>query len=972
MFAKEKNPTDREVAQLKIPPHSVEAEQSILGGLLLDDKAWERIGDQVAEADFYRADHRLIFSAIAQLANENQAIDAVTVFELLQRRGEAEQAGGLPYLAELARNTPTAQNIVAYAKIVRERGLLREMIAAANDIADSAYAPSGRTAQELLNSAEKSVFEIRDARAKQNSGPQRVDFKMLSGVLEKLDKIARGEADVGIKTGFDELDKMTFGLHKSDLVIVAARPSMGKCIVSGSRLLDPETGALRRIDDCVANASANVMSLNNQFQLRASPVSHFVDDGIKPVYRVSLRSGRRISTTLSHPFLTGNGWQPLHQIGVGVRVAVPRQLPVFGQTEWPHHHVRLLAYFIADGGLTQSSPTFTNTNTQLLQEFSADAAAFGGVITREIKSGERAPSIRVVRDEVASEERRQQFAQRLQQAAARHGLTQRDIAAQLGVVPSAVHAWWHATSLPSAELIDALADVLRTPLHELIDARDQELVGTTRHNPIIAWLDGLALWGKGAAEKCLPEVVFTFNRECLRIFLSRLFACDGSVYIQNTEAGTPQYGLSYATSSETLARDVQHLLLRFGVLAKLRTKGKHYAEHQAQPFELRITHQQSVKTFLAEIGLFGKEQASNQVQALLATKQAHDNNDSLPESVCDYVLKKKGERGWSHYFAEAGLAMPEGFNAHLSGQSRRLLTRDRAALFARLLNDDYLRDLASSDVFWDEVTAIDYEGEKQVYDLTVPDLHNFVAEDVLVHNTTYAMNLCENIALSQDKPVLVFSMEMPAEQLIMRSLASLGQVQFQNLRSGMLEPHEWDGLQSTVKLLKEKNNVYIDDTAGLSPMEMRARARRVHRQHGGLGVIMVDYLQLMKGDGQSENRTNEISEISRSLKALAKELNVPVIALSQLNRGLEQRTDKRPLMADLRESGAIEQDADVIMFIYRDEVYHKDKPDNKGKAEIIIAKQRNGPTGIVHLKYEGRFMRFRDHDGDMPMGGSDY
>ena len=228
--------------------------------------------------------------------------------------------------------------------------------------------------------------------------------------------------------------------------------------------------------------------------------------------------------------------------------------------------------------------------------------------------------------------------------------------------------------------------------------------------------------------------------------------------------------------------------------------------------------------------------------------------------------------------------------------------------------------------------------------------------------TTFAMNICENVSLTNDKPVMIFSLEMPTEQLMMRSLASLSRVNQTSIRTGQLDDEDWARLSGTMGLLLEKKNIYIDDSSGLTPMDVRSRARRLSREHGGLSLIIIDYLQLMRVPSLSDNRTLEIAEISRSLKALAKELNVPVIALSQLNRSLEQRADKRPVNSDLRESGSIEQDADLIMFIYRDEVYHENS-DMKGIAEIIIGKQRNGPIGTVRLTFNGQWSRFDNYGG---------
>ncbi len=234
--------------------------------------------------------------------------------------------------------------------------------------------------------------------------------------------------------------------------------------------------------------------------------------------------------------------------------------------------------------------------------------------------------------------------------------------------------------------------------------------------------------------------------------------------------------------------------------------------------------------------------------------------------------------------------------------------------------------------------------------------------------TTLAMNIAESAAIKNNVPVAIFSMEMSALQLVMRLFSSLGQIDQTRLRTGNLDELDWPKLTSAMNLL-HKSKIFIDETPALSPSELRARARRLKREHN-IGMIVVDYLQLMSVPGSKENRATEIAEISRSLKAIAKELHLPVIALSQLNRALEQRPNKRPIMADLRESGAIEQDADLIVFIYRDEVYNEDTPD-KGKAEIIIGKHRNGPTDTVALTFQGQWLRFVNYAPEYAYPGMD-
>lgn len=261
-------------------------------------------------------------------------------------------------------------------------------------------------------------------------------------------------------------------------------------------------------------------------------------------------------------------------------------------------------------------------------------------------------------------------------------------------------------------------------------------------------------------------------------------------------------------------------------------------------------------------------------------------------------------------------------------------------------------------ILWDEILSIELTGYKQVYDLTIPDTHNFVANDICVHNTSFVLNIARNIAAFHKFPIAVFSLEMSKEQLVYRLLSSEAQIESGRLRSGRISQNEWEPLGHAISVLSQLP-VFIDDTPNISVTEMRSKCRRLQAEQGGaLGLVLVDYLQLMEGSG-SDNRVQELSKVTRSLKGLARELQVPVIALSQLSRGVESRTNKRPMMSDLRESGSIEQDADLIMMLYRDEYYNPDTPD-RGIAEVIITKHRNGPVGTIKLLFEPQFTRFRN------------
>ena len=271
--------------------------------------------------------------------------------------------------------------------------------------------------------------------------------------------------------------------------------------------------------------------------------------------------------------------------------------------------------------------------------------------------------------------------------------------------------------------------------------------------------------------------------------------------------------------------------------------------------------------------------------------------------------------------------------------------------------------LAGAAVVWDPIVAIEPAGRKRTFDLTVPVHHNFVAGDVVVHNSALALNVAQNVAV-HDEPVAIFSLEMSREEVVTRMLCASGRIDSQRLRSGRLTEADFTKLSNAASTLYKKP-IYVDDSPGMTVTEIRAKCRRLRRKPG-LSLVVVDYLQLMQGSGE-ENRQQEIAQISRNLKNLARELEVPVIALSQLNRALEAREDKRPRLSDLRESGSLEQDADVVMFIYRHEYYHPEAQETRGTAEVAVAKHRQGATGRVDMTFLPEFTLFADMGRDVPV-----
>ncbi|MEL7207863.1 MAG: DnaB-like helicase C-terminal domain-containing protein, partial [Actinomycetota bacterium] len=470
-------------------------------------------------------------------------------------------------------------------------------------------------------------------------------------------------------------------------------------------------------------------------------------------------------------------------------------------------------------------------------------------------------------------------------------------------------------------------------------------------NPVTELLDRHGLMGLDAHGKHVPDAVFRLPREQLATFLSRLFTTDGSAWWSDSGDG---YGrISYCTVSARLAQEVQHLLLRFGLNARIRRRQVKYRSTRRPAFEIELMRRSEIESFADQIGIFGKERQVEHLVAQVRAKGAGATRDTLPVEVWDRILAVKGAESWADVSERTG--RPRSHNWHVGRRSPR---RDTVATLATALDDPALAALADSDVYWDEIVAIEFSGHDQVYDLTVPIDHNFVAGDVLVHNTSLALGMVANAALEAQRPVLLFSLEMSHLELTQRMLCSEARVDSRKIRTGNLAESDWGKISHAVGRLGDAP-IWIDDNPNTTVMEIRAKARRLQAKVGDLGLIVVDYLQLMTGRNGAESRQVEISEISRGLKILARELGTPVVALSQLSRGLEQRTDKRPMLADLRESGAIEQDADVVLFIYRDEVYDPESP-HRGTAELIISKHRNGPTGVARVAFLDHFTRFEN------------
>ncbi len=887
----------------KIPPQQIEAEQSLLGGIMVDSSGLPAALEILKGDEFYKDSHRLIFTAIQDLFERNEPIDLVTVTDLLAERQQLESVGGASYIASLTEVMGSSSNVGAYAKIISEKAVLRRLIQNANEIISFSYG-GGKSTEEILDNAEAAIFKLAERRIRNSYYPLKEVIKKNIEAIERFQEYREGVT--GVPSHYRDLDKVTAGFQKSDLIILAARPSMGKCLAFDSEIVLTD-GSLATIEEIYDRKRAELLTLKGDWTFGITEPSNYVDDGIKPVFRVRTKLGRVVESTITHPFLTLGGWRKLSEIGPGDKIAVPRKVDVFGKETLPEREIKILAYLLGDDSPTACPPECRNLKTGLLEELSEAIV--------ECDTG--------------------------------GGSTGRSHSAGCCIGASALAEDLSAVCIPGCVSTGNAAGVSQSALgEEAPDASIDVEIRKKARDALALRLNKLGMPEVEPYGKVVPSIVFRLVRKDLALFLNRIFAAGGWASV----LGNGRSHLGFCSGSEKLVRQIQHLLLRFGIIAAVRGNSIGTGSSRRSVWQLDVTESESVKTFISEIGMFGENGADSVVSEVSATKSRVPNRGLNAVAVCRRLAVDM----------DTGIEEPKvaglGERTNMEAAARALSHR---RLFASVdsFKEKQVHNVADSEIYWDVIVSIEDGGSKQVYDLTIPETHNFVANDICVHNTALALNFARNAAKESGIPVGIFSLEMSKEQLAMRLLCMEARVDSHKIRSGFLSQQECAKLLNAAGSFMDVP-IYIDDTPAISPIELRAKARRMMADQG-LGMVVVDYLQLMKGRN-SEHREQEISEISRSLKGLAKELDIPVIALAQLNRKVEERNDKRPLLSDLRESGAIEQDADVIAFIYRDEVYHKDSKDI-GVAEVIIGKQRNGPAGdTVRLAYINTYTRFEN------------
>src|SRR6266480_3059552 len=852
----------------RVPPHDLDAEMSVLGSVLLDPVSIAKVLQFLHPEDFYRENNGQIYRAALDLFAAGEPIDNVTLASQLQSMGLLERVGGRAQLASMQSAVPTAANIEYYGRIVKEKAYKRRLISAGGNIAGYGYDDSIE-AEDAINQAQSLVFGVADDRDQRELARL---YDLLGPAMERISlQMESGQGIVGIPSGFHDLDRMTSGFKDSDLIIIAGRPAMGKCIKSDSLIINFETGERLTIEDAVRREIPKVHGFTSDGRIKPNEIAAWVDSGIKPCFKVTTRTGRSVEVTRHHPCLTVRGWQPLHDIVVGDKIAVPRVINCFGSDRTtPHEVIRLMGYFIAEGALTSSTPNITNTDPDIVADYCKTVTSlFSGIYIRH-----------------------------------------RGIA-------------YHASRR-----------------------------GFGRANPVKSWLKELGLWGKKAEAKRFPACVWKWDRAGLVRLIKAIMSCDGTIYSMR---GYPR--IEFAVASEGLARDVHHAFVRFGIVSKFWKK-------KDRCWRVEITEPASVELYQQEIGWIGEK--ANRFKRFAEPRRG--NLGLLPNAIWQDIRIAAKTRGLTltQLAVQAGEtgAGARGFNPH----SSRKITQGRLANYADVLHDRRLSLLASNQIYWDEIVSIAPTGEHQVYDLTVPETSNFIAQDILVHNTSFLLNVGLHAALEAKKSIAIFSLEMSKEQLTERLLTEQAQIDAQRMHRGLLTEAEFDRVSNALGPLGEAA-IYIDDTPVMDELTLQLKARQAKMRHN-IDMILIDYLQLMHGRSRGDdNRVQEVSAISRALKGLARELRLPVVAISQLSRAPEQRPDKRPILSDLRESGSIEQDSDLVMFLYRPEYYKSEE--RPGIAEVIIAKHRNGPTGMIELKFRRDHTRFYNLETRRPEPGTE-
>lgn len=554
-------------------------------------------------------------------------------------------------------------------------------------------------------------------------------------------------------SGIEEFDRVLGGgVVPGSMVLIGGEPGIGKCLTGATRVFDPVSGDFLPIAEW-RDKQKSVLSLDvENHKLNRQDAIAFHDNGVQPVVELTTKLGRTIRCTLTHPFLTATGWKPLAEIKIGEKIAAPRALPFFGDEDLPEYCVKLAAYVLSDGSAGKSL-TITTALPEVETDVRQIARAFGLTVRVYQKKQGKAKDYKLTVPKSEKAAARRDFARAFKQAQTEKAVSFVRLAEQTAVSYSTIRTWRDARGVPSAEQFSKLAAALET------DALDREARETADAlHPAMRFLAEIGLRFKTAKTKAVPAAIFRLPKEGLRVFLKVLFSCDGSVFCN--KRGLP--GVSYSTISRALAEDVQHLLLRFGFVARLRTKKSVVKNQPCTAFEIQLLGANEVKRFLAEIGIWGREKAKEKIAALPAPAFASTHFDIVPTGArfWQQLQQIKGAHNFAQVSAKTGVRIK-------NRRHERPLCRQTAAALAKVYQSDFLQNLAFGDVYWDEIKSVVPAGEETVYDLTVSAHANFVANDLIVHNSTLVAQMADKLSQTGAK-VLYVSGEESERQIKMR------------------------------------------------------------------------------------------------------------------------------------------------------------------------------------------------------------
>jgi DNA repair protein RadA/Sms len=542
------------------------------------------------------------------------------------------------------------------------------------------------------------------------------------------------QADVRDVTGIAEFDRVLGGgIVPGSLVLIGGEPGVGKCLAGSTRIFDPDSGLLLPISQWLQKGKSVLALEEATHRLTPLPVKQFLDQGIQPVVEVTTRLGHTLRCTSSHPLLTPAGWQSAGHLAPGARLASPLALPYFGQRALPEATIRLIAYMLSDGSALKTI-SVTAAITEIAEDLAVVAQSFGMELKIYARPNSSAKQYRFTQPHSKRKRARMELANAIRRVQNEAELSWAEWARQADVTYARLNAWRRAKSVPGETELERLAVAAGVPLKALMpEARGCAQMTTN----VARLLESVGLRFVRAAEKAVPECIFQLPRQQMAMFLKVLFSCDGSVYLnQNNVAG-----LSYSTISRRLAEDIQHLLLRFGIIARLRRKESLVNDRSYLAYELQALGAKAVKRFLAEIGIWGRTETQARIAALPEPRTPSTQRDTIPT----------GEVFWRHLReVSAGISFKQisaraGVTIHTSRETRPLC-RSTVQALAHTYPSDYLDKLACSDVYWDEVKSITSVGEEQVYDLTVPPHSNFVANDLIVHNSTLLAQVADKVS----------------------------------------------------------------------------------------------------------------------------------------------------------------------------------------------------------------------------------